>query len=150
MILGFMTKFGKKQTFFKEQILDGTKIHTLRADPSKRWKPQKVIQMATGVRTKHYEHFNHNRADLSKCKAVEHIYLSNYNNDLRAYIFNPITNQNKKTLSKEEIDQLIKNDGFGNLEHGLDRQDFISWFFPVGQNYWFGKIIHWTDKKYGE
>lgn len=50
MILSFKPQF-------RQKILDGTKIHTIRDDPNDRWQAGKIIHAATGVMTKNYDCF---------------------------------------------------------------------------------------------
>jgi hypothetical protein len=59
MILGFKPQF-------KEPILKGTKIHTLRDDEQERWRVGMTIHFATGVRTKYYNCFKQD-----KCKSTQ-------------------------------------------------------------------------------
>ena len=122
MILGF-----KKQ--FVSKILRGEKIHTIREDPNDRWKPDREIHFATGVRTKNYEQFHH-----GYCYSVERIEIR-YDNKS----FVPEIYIEKELLScMEDHLDLARNDGFEGL------QDFYNWFDKPFK----GKIIHWTDLKY--
>lgn len=122
MILSF-----KKQ--FKQPILDGTKIHTIREDKSGRWKAGNSIQMATGVRTKQYNCFKE-----SECISTQEIHI----------IYQPgigipaIYIDGMDMWKYGGIADLARNDGFKNLP------EFLDWFSSDFK----GKIIHWTDKRY--
>ena len=136
MIIGFKQQFANgTATNFKEKILSGTKIHTLRE--SDRIKQGMSLQMAYGVRTKHYEQFNKGIESLSTCVSRQRIFITFNGWALEATV------GNDKYLGGYDMQQLIKNDG-------LTEKEFINWFFP---NYkikdeWSGFIIHWTGFKY--
>lgn len=123
MILSFKDRFVDK-------ILSGTKIHSIRADPHRRWKPGCKIHMATGVRTKKYRCFME-----STCVSVQKITIRHnekwscrriWIGDYPFFI---------TTLTKET---LAENDGFGSVD------DFFKWFNSDFDGY----IIHWTDYEY--
>jgi hypothetical protein len=123
MILGFNKRF-------VEPILAGTKIHTIRENKSDRWHHGIKIQMATGVRTKHYNCFT----DQFKCVSTQRIFMTlGYNLEITVdcdtYLYNP-----------DKL-KLISNDG-------LTYNEFVQWFFPNGKDEFSGTIIHWTDLKY--
>lgn len=127
MILGF-----KQQ--FKQLILAGTKIHTIREDKNDRIKPGMKLQLATGVRTKQYECFAE-----KECVSVQQItiiyeYIMPVGETLSIII-------DDRSIGSEELEKLAKNDGFKNASDLLD-------FFVGTTDYFTGKIIHWTDKKY--
>lgn len=128
MILGF-----KEQ--FVEPILDGTKIHTIRWDKHDRWHEGRVIQFATGVRTKKYNMFNED-----VCKGGERIYMTAERSGLRISF-----GDNEAPVSLYYMELIAKNDALpGDL--------FLRWFWPQvhaqpGHAAW-AKIIHWTDFKY--
>ena len=132
MILSF-----KKQ--FKEKILEGTKIHTIREDKPGRWKAGRLIQAATGVRTKNYDCFYEDN-----CTSTQKILIYHYPGEARVYVdghevgrafhhgFDDIYDWTN------DLEDLALNDGFENLT------GFFNWFSSDFK----GKIIHWTDKKY--
>ena len=133
MILGFKKRFEDGEpTNFKEKILAGEKIHSMRE--GYRWKAGYYIHMAYGVRTKDYVQFNWNINELTECKSTQNVFMTFLDKQLE------ITVQGKD-LSKDEIELLIKNDG-------LTREQFIKWFFPKKAEIWSGQIIHWTNFKY--
>ena len=127
MILGFKTRF-------KQPILDGTKIHTIRADKPNRWHAGRKIQMATGVRTKQYECFK--EAPCVSVQTIEIIYdfIQPMGHTLEVLI-------DKRPIGNDELEKLAKNDGFENASDLLD-------FFVGMTDVFTGKIIHWTNYKY--
>ena len=129
MILGFRKEFSEGQpTNFKEKILAHTKIHTIRLDKHHRWKAGRSIQFATGVRTKNYNQFLD-----GECKSVQSIKIGHiYNNQAVIIIVD------RKVLTTDTVIELVKNDGFDNLD------DFCKWF----NKDFSGVIVHWTDLKY--
>jgi hypothetical protein len=122
MIIGFKERF-------KEPIIKGTKIHTIRIDAKNRWKPGNIMHMATGVRTKKYNQFNQ-----QICKSVQNIEItrkSDYLNETTVKI-------DGRLFLENEVQQLAWNDGFDNLV------DFWIWF----EDGFKGKLLHWTDLRY--
>lgn len=114
---------------FKQPILDGVKIHSIRADKHSRWKKGRIIHMATGVRTKKYNCFAE-----KKCTGTQQIKI-----DTSAYYMNDyFVEVDGRKLTLAETQKLAWNDGFDNLIY------FYQWF---NENYE-GKIIHWTDYRY--
>ncbi len=134
MILGFKTKFPwKEPTNFKEKILEGIKIHTIRADPKGRWRPGMSIQMC--YRGKNYsilEEFNKGHLHLQKCKAVQEITINTIKNPA-------IITVDGRQLGLAEHLLLAKNDGFEDIH------EFYRWFNMVEFK---GKIIHWGEYRY--
>ena len=122
MILGF-----KEQ--FKEPIIKGSKIHTIREDSKHRWQEGKVIHFATGVRTKNYNQFK-----SGKCTGIRHIEID----PITKIVFIIINGTEKKYFTTEGIKILALNDGFDSVE------DFWAWF----KKPFVGKLIYWTDTKY--
>lgn len=126
MILGFKAQF-------REPILAGTKIHTIREDKHDRWHAGINIQMATGVRTKNYECFRE-----MQCLRTERIFMT-YTHLLEITI-------GEKYLYHQDKVLLAKNDGFVGYD------EFEDWFYKVikrdPKERFYGKIIHWTDYKY--
>jgi len=108
---------------YKEPILSGQKIHTLRFDKGNRWSAGRIMHMATGVRTKFYNCFK-----VATCISVQSVDILCYDDGtLRVFI---------DGRSGYDAEQLAKNDGFQSVE------DFKKWFFPYGNGLWVGKIIH--------
>ena len=131
MILSFKPQF-------KQPILDGTKIHTIREDPHDRWKRGRKIHQATGVRTKNYDCFNE-----TYCMGVQKIEIIWYPKQGPAVYLNDYTfpfygQMQNETFGFEQMELLAKNDGFPSVEA------FFEWFNKDFD----GKIIHFTDYRY--
>jgi hypothetical protein len=128
MVLGFKNQFVSK-------ILDGTKKHTIREDATNRWKEGRLIDMATGVRTKQYNKFTE-----QICIGTQKIEFKwQTNNSVMVFIDGVnVTNHSFQDTDKMVIEVLAKNDGFDNLT------DFFAWFSED----FTGKLIHWTDLIY--
>lgn len=132
MVLGFKERF-------KQPILEGKKIHSIREDAHDRWKAGNLIHAATGVRTSKYDCFL-----TGVCVSVQYVFMTYYFGRLEVSIgSDPYCDQ---YLHHPAIEQLAKNDGFESY------QDFADWFIPLieasADNRFSGKIIHWTDFKY--
>ena len=121
---------------FVEAIQKGGKIHTIRADPHRRWRPRMTIQHWRGnprnVRAKPYKF-----AD-GECKGVQDIGIvctkrSNWGVSFIVFI-------DGRPLVGNEIETLAKNDGLTLDEFGL-------WFLKDTDAF-DGRIIHFTDFKY--
>ena len=123
MILGFKPQF-------KEPILSGTKIHTIRADEKNRWRIGRIIHFATGVRTKNYEQFHEDA-----CKYIQDIEISVVE---KGSVAIRMVYVDGRCLRGDEIYGLARNDGFKSAN------SFFEWF----KDGFTGKIIHWTDFKY--
>lgn len=126
MILGFKPQF-------KEPILNGKKIHTIRVDRGNRWKAGRKIQMATGVRTKQFECFKE-----TECVRIQEFSFWRLEEPCGQEIYGLLVD--KKLLNMDKIKMLIKNDGFTSTREFID-------FFKDKMPFT-GKIIHWTDFKY--
>ena len=134
MILGFKKKFANGQlSNFKEKILEGIKIHTIREDKPKRWRAKRSIQMC--YRGKNYsvlDEFNKGLPHLQRCTGVQEIEIKTHGNQKVIII-------NGRQLGLVEHLLLAKNDGFEDVH------DFYRWFSMVEFK---GRIIHWTDYRY--
>lgn len=120
----------------EENILAEIKIHTIRLDKVNRWRPGVIIQHSKGVRSKDYRCFLEN-----ECKSVQSILIVLA--DAPGGGKKMIMTVDKRRLSDAEAAELAKNDGFNNLE------DMKAWFFKEpNEQFYAGKIIHWTNKKY--
>ena len=119
MILGF-----KKQFITPIQL--GAKIHTIRADKKNRWKPGKIIHMASGIRTKHYNCFK-----ITECISTQEIIIKYHGLQWIVYV-------DGIQLSVGDLKKLATFDGFSTIA------DFAAWF----NEDFTGKIIHWTKFKY--
>ena len=133
MVIGFKEKF-------KEPILKGTKIHTIREDSHNRWKQGIKMHMATGVRTKKYNQFYEDT-----CKSTQKIEIKyNKGGGVNVFIDNNFFHYQTSwglEWEKESKNRMLKlaiNDGFDSIE------SFFKWF----NGDFVGKIIHWTDLIY--
>lgn len=141
MILGFKLKHPATGAPLKfvQRILSNIKIHTLRTD--ERWKKGVSIQMAIGVRTKHYKQFNHTAPHLQTCTGKQKIEIRYIDRDTEIYPRVWIDGKPYRYYlgaDKAVLDTLAVNDGFD------DFKDFCAWF----NTDWTGYIIHWTDFRY--
>jgi len=138
MVLGFSEtdKRTGQPTNFRGLILDGVKLHSLRA--GKRWKEGMPIQMATGVRTKSQKVFNKDREDLSTCQGVQDVTITAKETEGLGIHF--VIMVDSRRLSRTEATLLATNDGFNSL------YDFLTWFHKDGD--FDGQIVHWTTLKY--
>ncbi len=130
---------------FKEAILEGRKIHTIREDKNQRWKPGKSIQ-----------HWLYSPRNVSKnphqfaegeCMGVQRIWINRvkiiWHETLSPM---PLTSGlvvqiEERLLHESEIAQLAKNDD-------LTVAEFRNWFVPPDLPSFKGHIIHFTDKLY--
>lgn len=122
MVLGF-----KKQ--FVPKILDGTKIHTIREDKTRRWRKGMKINFATGVRTKNYEQFKE-----GVCTDVKKISITPHKNVCMS--LDDTTNGFVMLDDEKDLLKFAQNDGFDTLD------DFWKWFDKPFE----GVIIHWVYK----
>lgn len=167
MILGFKTQINGKPSNFVERIWEGflrlgikcsvnefieigkkalpekylvttfsPKIHTIREDKKNRWKAGMMIDFFINVRTEDMFRF----APRVPVTSIQKITMS--------YSWNYIINIwiNGRELTPSERLKLAINDGFDSWE------EFFEYFYPLikstEDNFWKGKIIHWTDLKY--
>lgn len=131
---------------FVPGIKDGLKIHTLREDPNKRWKPGMSIQHWRGNPRNVRQH-PYKFAD-GECKAVEEVMIFRDNarvfqmDVLVAHWTDDHTRQiGERWLTDDEIQLLATNDLLGVAA-------FRRWFLPSGEPCWKGRIIHFTDFLY--
>ena len=116
---------------FKPQFVPGirglAKIHSIREDKHKRWKPGMKIHFATGVRTKNYDCFL-----IGRCQSVQEIEMSWTKGVSFTFV-------DGKKLDSFKLQELFINDGFN------DWGEVIEFF---GYNDFKGRLIHWTNKRY--
>lgn len=132
MVLGFKKRFEPK-------IVDGSKIHTIRDDVRDRWDTGNKIHFATGVRTSNYNCFKEGMVT-----AIQYVYMTFIAGRFEMSIGDD--HYCDQYLSQVQMEAFAKNDGFQSLG---DLQD---WFIPLikkCENGYLGKIIHWTDFRYG-
>ena len=127
---------------FVDAIKSGTKIHTLREDPKKRWKPGMSIQHWRGnprnTKSKPYQFL------VGQCKGVQEIRIER--TDPCAAFMNGIAllikdDSGGEWLMDHHLLRVVKNDG-------LTMEEFREWFVPESSPVWEGRIIHFTDLKY--
>lgn len=158
MILGFKKTFPwGEPTNFKEKILSGQKIHSIRSGA--RWSAGMPLHMATGVRTKQYEQFNNGVEGLGVVTSVqmvniafrspEHCWIAIDHCIKYSRAATDTTEKNtfsptgevevpKHMFGVNFFEQFYKNDGFDTAE------DFWKFFNAP----FVGQLIHWTPLKY--
>jgi hypothetical protein len=134
MVLGFHERF-------KEPILNGTKIHTIRRNEHSEWKAGCKIEFATVGTTSNYRQF-----DIGRCFDVQQIKFEWYYLDKKPIclvsidgvdISGNIYGRDYACL----LSLLAKNDGFDSIE------GFLSWRDWAMRDY-VGTLIHWTPFRY--
>ena len=148
MILNFKTKFPDgTATDFVNKIDDRIKVHSIREDKTNRWKPEILIHLTTGARTKNYDCFNElycvSVQDISieypEDKEVFSFLVAERILKIDEYLYKRVrVNIGGRYVSERIVTQLAYNDGFDSII------DFFKWF----NKSFTGKIIHWTDLKY--
>lgn len=134
MILPFKDLFPDGEpTNFRELIMQGKKIHTLRDDENNRWDASRRIDMCYHCRQPNMEVFHR-----TPCTGTQKIIMRYHPTSKNSLVITV----DKIQVSAYEIDLIIRNDG-------LTLERFIQWFFGGKTGYWQGKIIHWTGLRYG-
>lgn len=166
MILPFSTKIKGKPTHFVERIhsglianglMDGEdencltheeydmnafsekhkKIHTIREDKAKRWKPGTKIDFFINARQKNMFRF----APVLPVISVQKVFMTYAYGDLIQ-----ISIDDRELIGYNERLQFALNDGFDSWE------DFLDYFYPKIQEskekFFKGKLIHWTNLSY--
>ncbi len=123
---------------FKEAILNGQKIHTIREDKTKRWKVGMSIQHWMG--SPRNKRTNPHEFKTGTCMGIQEVIIDNFG-DGNFAIRVMDENGEWKVLRKIEENTLIKNDG-------LTRDEFIKFFVPNDGDTFRGRIIHFTNLKY--
>jgi hypothetical protein len=124
---------------FKERILSGVKIHTIRTDRTERWKKSQIIHFWRGNPKDTKSEPKPHQFHECNCRSVQDIRI---NFELDTHEIN-IQIDNRFIL-QEEILELAIADGFDSIE------DMKDWFFKKldGENFFKGRLIHWTKKTY--
>lgn len=133
IVMDYRIKFGCEWDG-KNFIHHLPKIHTIRANRHSKWRAGMDIHFVINNRQKNRFQF----APVVKCISVQEIWILKFNEDL----FGVKVDGNMLTAA--EVETLAVNDGFDNAN------DFYAYFFktsPYVVNF-YGKIIHWTDKRY--
>ena len=129
---------------FVAQIKAGTKIHTIRTDKPRRWRPNLKIQHWRGNPRFTNRNPFHFKDDV--CKSVQDIIITRadetdlFPEQLDVRVSDPATDS-WHFLTSEQIAELAQNDG-------LTLKQFRLWFVPPNNPIFEGRIIHWTDKTY--
>lgn len=154
MILAFTPIINNRPTFFKEKILSGSKIHTIRK--GEKWNAGDSIHMVYGRGTSNPVQFNTDRPDLQSVVSVQRfeiirVHIQDYDkNDNTQFVFHvddfgvlvmfcvqiKIDGQ---LIKSETLHELTINDGFENPIQ------FLEW---LEYDRYIGQIVHWTKKKY--
>jgi len=144
MNLGFSRKIFGEPTFFKQKILSGEKIHTIRE--TDRIQPGHVLHMCYDNRQKTRESFFEKGKEpiCISTQKIEIIYRDCHVFHLISFVID-----NRSILSDSyEIDFLSSNDG-------LSKEVFFQYFYSrsvltdlEGVRVFKGNIIHWTNFKY--
>lgn len=125
---------------FKDLILSGEKIHTIREDKKMRWKPGMKIQHWMG-NPRNVKKEPHQFAE-GICQAVRDVVITRRYDRPEPVVFMFETYEHEgRFLLKNEIYELAKNDG-------LTIDEFREWFVPESLPDFRGRIIHFTDKLY--
>lgn len=118
------------ETHFKEKVISGEKIHTIRPNEKKRWRCGIICNMVTGNRTKYRYEFK-----TAECVSTQNIVI----------VFNEMGKIDFVTIDSKQINNyelVAKNDGLNLL-------DFEKWFYNQSKDgVYKGTIIHWTNMRY--
>jgi len=148
MTLSFREFIGGRPTFFPEKILQGIdngneynlhhcrfpKIHTIRADPKKRWRVGMDIHFVIKNRTPQRYQF----APVMKVLAIQQIEIEWINGTKPCVVIDGGHFYNPIVGIDEGMIHLAINDGFDSLEK----------FFEYFRTDFTGIIIHWTKGLY--
>lgn len=131
MTIGYSTTFPwGGPTNFEQKIIAGEKLHTIRQDVKKRWRPGMSIQHVIGNRTKQRRTFA-----SGTCEAVQDICI-------RFTHIGEIWEVSVDDNCIDDWDVIAANDGL-TVEH------FERWFHASSENGVFrGRIIHFTGKTF--
>lgn len=133
IVMDYRIKFGCEWDG-KNFIHHLPKIHTIRANRHSKWRAGMDIHFVINNRQKNRFQF----APVVKCISVQEIWILKFNDiDLGVKI-------DGRNLTASEAEEMARNDGFE------DADGFYKYFLTnseYGENF-YGKIIHWTDKRY--
>lgn len=125
---------------FKERVLSGVKIHTIRIDRTERWKKGQIIHFWRGNPKDTKSDPKPHQFHECNCRSVQDIRI-NFELDSNKFEYVQIDN---RFISEQEILELAIADGFDSIE------DMKDWFFKAldGETIFKGRLIHWTKKTY--
>lgn len=124
---------------FKELILSGEKIHTIREDTGDRWHP--------GVKIHHWMYNPRNKSRgphqflEGVCKGVQRVHIIRQGDFLPNVFIMEYGTKKRFWLNEYQVVLLATNDG-------LTPHEFRDWFVPTDRPSFIGKIIHFTDFMY--
>jgi hypothetical protein len=125
---------------FKGMVLNGTKLHTIRTDENRKWKPgMKIHHWLRNPRLKGKVNPAPHQFAEGVCDGVEEVVIVR-TGDMDHQLS---VNIGGHELSLNEINTLAINDGFVGLK------DFRMWFVSNAQPKFSGRIIHFTSLRYG-
>ena len=122
-----LQKFGDDWDYTLEAVTP--KLHTIRLDPSNRWKSGMKIHPVINNRTPNRFQF----APTMECVSVQRINIHYHWGGLA-----PSVRIDGKLLNEDDLLQLALNDGFPS----------VGAFFAYFNTDFSGNLIHWTDLKY--
>lgn len=127
---------------FKERILDGTKIHTIRTDKSERWKKGQKIHFWRGnprnakSEPKPHEFLESTCTSVQKIEFKWNVRFEGTARETRGV--SVFIDGRNVTHDDDVIDALVVNDGFDS------RKELFEFFSDDFK----GKLVHWTKKRY--
>ncbi|WP_435624503.1 hypothetical protein [Flagellimonas sp.] len=113
---------------------DRPKIHSIRDDVNKRWKPGRAIHFYINTRTPNMLQI----APPVPCISVQEFEICDDEAGCEIACSEPYFRVDGRILGYHEMENLAHNDGF------VDVYTFLKWFRPGYK----GRIIHWTHFKY--
>ena len=123
---------------FKEKILEGTKIHTIRTDRTERWKKGMKISFWRGNPRNTNAIIKPHQFHEANCCYVQKIEMTFYPESTEIIIDN-------RKLSADEVSELSINDGFESV---IEMRQWFSCNLSAESDSFKGRLIHWTKKKY--
>jgi hypothetical protein len=125
--------FSKEE--FKERIMEGVKIHTIRTDRTERWKKGQKIHFWRGNPRNPNTETKPHQFHESACTSVQKININFKESGINVVVDNNL-------LTPDQTLELAKSDGFSN------QTEMMAWFQERHPNGFKGRLIHWTKKKY--
>lgn len=123
---------------FKDRILSGIKIHTIRTDSKKRWRKGLTIHFWRGNPRNTKASTKPHQFNEDNCKCIQKIEMTFYPETTEVNVDN-------RKLSADEVHELAIADGFDSVSDM--RKWFVSNLAPETDTFK-GRLIHWTKKKY--
>jgi len=126
---------------FKDLILSGEKIHTIREDPADRWR--------VGMKIHHWTHSPRNpirgphQFAEGECMGIQQIHIISQGLYLPNVFVMVSGDKPGFWMDDFQVVLLATNDG-------LSPEEFREWFVPSDRPEFIGKIIHFTDFLYNK